>query len=126
MLIIFAQTGNQVRIISILENDRVVMGMGIRLLFREQLDSITSYFVRLNILRHINFRTVFTHFNSHRFPVFFSVIQTDRTQLVEVSRTETNHSDRNNNNPEQLERFPLCRQTETRPVFFLFSTFVNE
>ena len=45
--------------------------MGIRLLFREQLDSIISYFFRFNILRHISFKIVFTHFNNHRFPVFF-------------------------------------------------------
>ena len=48
---ISAQSGNQVRIIiSVLENEQVIIGMGIRQLFREQPDSITSYFVRFNIL----------------------------------------------------------------------------
>ena len=74
MLIIFAQTGNQDRkIISILENDKIVSGMVFRLLLREQQESITSYFVRFNILFFINFKTVFTNnsFDYHIFLVFF-------------------------------------------------------
>ena len=35
------------------------MNMGIQPLFREQLDSITNYFVRFDILFFINFKTVF-------------------------------------------------------------------
>ena len=105
---ISARTGNQVRIIiSILEDDQVVMGMGIQQLFREQLDSITSYFVRFNTLFFINFKSVFAN-NSFSVPVFSTGIQADRTKLVEVRRTVASRSG-NNNNPQPLEEHQLCR-----------------
>ena len=94
--------------------------MVIRLPFRgkKRLDTTTSYQVRYNILFFINFSTVFTNDN-HNNHVFFSVIQTNRTQSVEVSHTETNHSGRNCR-PQPLKRFQIFRQTETRPVYFKF------
>ena len=116
----FRSVGQSIHIISFLENDKMDSDIIFRLLFREQLDSINSSFVRFNFLFFINFKTAFTLFSNCRV-LFLSVIQTNfiNNKLVEISHTETSHSGRNNR-PQLLERFQIFRQTETRPVYFKF------
>lgn len=112
---IFAPMGNQVRIIWLLENDKVVSDMVFLLLFREQLDLVTSYFVRF-----IFFLQNRVYQQQPHLVFFTEIIKTNFTnqfKLVEIKRMETNHFGRNNR-PESLKQFHLCQQTETCPVHF--------